>query len=211
MPVLKSGMKTPDWCELESFKLISLMQNETITIPRTGQKEEIMVCNGMVRAESGDICCQLPEGHKMDLNSPNAQGFIITAINASALIFHASGRWESVTSSGIFFVFNDTPPDIDTPYDYKKTTSFDNHYHDCDEYWIFFQGKCRAVSEGKFYDVGPGDCVATGMGWHHDVQSVTGDELVKAVWFEGTLEGKKRTGHLWEPIHGIAEPRIERI
>lgn len=211
MPVFKSGVKMPDWCELESFELIQLKQNETKSIQRKGTKEEIIVCSGSINAVSGEITSQLAEGQKMDLDSSSMQGFTITAIDAPALVFHAAGRWESITSSGIFWVSPGTPPAFDTPHDYEKTTTFDNHYHDCDEYWIFFQGECRVVSEGKFYDVVPGDCAATGMGWHHDVQSVCGNELVKAVWFEGKLEGQKREGHLWEPSHGKASPHADRI
>ena len=67
------------------------------------------------------------------------------------------------------------------------------------------------MSEDKFFDVGPGDCVATGMGWHHDVPCVEGGGTLKAVWFEGTLEGQKRVGHLWEPKHGPARPEAERV
>ncbi|MHB1457154.1 MAG: cupin domain-containing protein [Armatimonadota bacterium] len=211
MPVFKSGEKMPVWCELEHFELIHLKQDETIRIPRKGMKEEIIVCGGIVHAESGDMQSQLTEGQKMDLDSPDAQGYTIKALDGPALVFHAAGRWDSITSSGIFWVSPGAPPASDTPHDYEKTTTFDNHYHDCDEYWIFFQGRCCAVSEGKFYDVAPEDCVATGMGWHHDVQSVSGEELVKAVWFEGTLEGQKRVGHLWEPSHGKAVPQTDRI
>ena len=211
MPVFKSEVKMPDWCELEHFELIHLKQDETVSIPRTGIKEEIIVCAGVVDTVSGDMHNQMAEGQKMDLDSSEAQGYTIKALDGPALVFYAAGRWESITSSGIFWVSQGAPPAFDTPHDYEKTTTFDNHYHDCDEYWIFFQGRCRAVSEGQFYDVAPGDCLATGMGWHHDVQSVSGDELVKAVWFEGTLEGKKREGHLWEPSHGKAIPQIDRI
>jgi len=34
---------------------------------------------------------------------------------------------------------------------------------------------------------------------------------VKAVFFETTLEGKQRTGHLWNHTHGVAQPRLERV
>lgn len=210
MPVFRSGDKTPDWCELESFRFISLEQDQTEVIPRTAGAEEIIVCAGLVAASSGDASCELTEGQKMDPQS-DADGFTIRAIAGPALVFHAAGRWKSVTSSGIFPVTKGDPPTFDTPHDYEKSTTFDNHYHDCDEYWIFFQGRCRAVSEGRFYDVEPGDCVATGMGRHHDVQCVHGDTPVKAVWFEGTLEGAGRVGHLWEPAHGKAEPKTERV
>ena len=65
------------------------------------------------------------------------------------------------------------------------------------------------MSEGVTYDVGPGDCIATGMGFHHDFPRVR--EPVKAVYFETTMEGQKRRGHLWNHTHGTAEPQVDRI
>ena len=56
--------------------------------------------------------------------------------------------------------------------------------------------------------LGPGDCVATGMGHHHDFPIVV--EPVRAVFFETTMQGRKRRGHLWNHRHGPAEPRGER-
>jgi mannose-6-phosphate isomerase-like protein (cupin superfamily) len=212
MPVLRSGKgKAPGWCELEDFEFIELKRGETRKLSREGKKEEIIVCSGFVEAASGDVACFLAEGGKMDLNSERAAPYCLTARSEQALVFRAMGRWESINGSGLFFAQRGTPPTFDTPHEYEKTTGFDNHYHDCDEYWIFFEGRCRAASEGKIYEVGAGDCVATGMGWHHDVVSVESEGPAKAIWFEGTLEGEKRFGHLWEPKHGKAEPKRERV
>jgi len=105
-------------------------------------------------------------------------------------------------------VWGDGRQDKGDPVDYPKDTSFDNHYHDCDEYWIVFDGKGIAVSEGESYEVGPGDCIATGMGHHHDFPQVF--EPIRAVYFETTIEGKKRRGHLWNHRHGQAEPIMNR-
>ena len=212
MPVFKSGEgNAPDWCEMENFELIELDQDEIKPIERTGKMEQLIVCRGTVVAKTGQIECTLPERGKLDLNGPTPEKLTIRAVRKGALVFRAIGRWKSITGSGIFEVWNAPPPTCDTPHDYEKTTRFDNHYHDCDEYWIFFEGECRVASEGKFYDVRPGDCLVTGMGWHHDVVSIEGDQRVKAVYFEGTLEGKKRNDHLWEPKHGTAEPQKDRI
>lgn len=214
MPVFTSGKhQAPSWCEMEQFEFIELQPGESRQLSREGAKEEILVCSGAVTAVSGGVSCPLGEGQKMDINTSEQPGYQLTTPDwCSATIFRATGRWNSITSSGIFSVRTMTPPADDTPYHYEKTTGFDNHYHDCDEYWIFFEGRCRVVSEGKFYDVGPGDCLATGMGWHHDVERVLGDiEPVRAIWFEGTLEGAKRRGHLWEPAHGSAVPAADRI
>ena len=66
-----------------------------------------------------------------------------------------------------------------------------------------------AVSEGKSHEVGPGDCVVTGMGLHHDFPIV--HEAVKSVYFETGLEGEARRGHLWDHTHGVAVPQAERV
>ena len=64
------------------------------------------------------------------------------------------------------------------------------------------------VSEGRHYAVGPGDCVATRRGDHHDFPLAP--EPVTAVYLETTLRGRRRRGHLWDHTHGPAEPHAER-
>ena len=211
MPVFRATDKFPDWCELEKFEFIELADGERRTLTRERDKEELYVCRGRAVVTVGDVECTLSEGGKFDINGPGVQEVSVRAQWGDALVFRAMGRWGSINGSGVFTAEAADPPKHDTPYDYEKATGFDNHYHDCDEYWIFFEGECVAVSEGKFYDVGPGDCVATGMGWHHDVVGIKGDGPIRAVWFEGTLEGQKRSGHLWEPEHGKAEPMADRV
>jgi mannose-6-phosphate isomerase-like protein (cupin superfamily) len=44
--------------------------------------------------------------------------------------------------------------------------------------------------------VNAGDCIATKMGDHHDFPIVK--EKIHGVYFETTLKGEKRLGHLWE-------------
>ncbi|MCX7012019.1 MAG: hypothetical protein NTW86_05540 [Candidatus Sumerlaeota bacterium] len=213
MPIYRFGKgAAPAWCEMENFELIDLARGESRTLTREEPKEEIIVCRGAVEVDlGGGRTAFLPQGGKLDSNEGGAGGLTIRAAADKTLVFRALGRWRSINGSGLFRVRLGDPPTHDTPYDYVKTTRFDNHYHDCDEYWIFFQGECRVASEGKLYDAGPGDCVATGMGWHHDVVSVKGNEEVLAVYFEGTPEGQKRRGHLWEPKHGKATPQPDRV
>jgi len=213
MPVYRSGKgAAPAWSQIQDFELIELRRGDSRTLARDEPKEEIIVCRGAVIADLGDgRTAFLPQGGKLDSDKPRAEGLTIRATTDSALVFRALGHWAAISGSGIFRVRLGDPPKHDTPYDYVKATRFDNHYHDCNEYWIFFQGQCRVASEGKFYDVGPGDCVATGMGWHHDVVSVKGEEEVQAVYFEGTPEGQKRPGHLWEPKHGKPTPQTDRV
>jgi mannose-6-phosphate isomerase-like protein (cupin superfamily) len=45
-------------------------------------------------------------------------------------------EWSNVTSAGIFRVNT-------------VNGKFDNHYHDCNEYWLVFSGKALVMSEDK--------------------------------------------------------------
>jgi hypothetical protein len=47
------------------------------------------------------------------------------------------------------------------------------------------------------------------MGHHHDFPQVR--EPVWAVYFETTLRGAKRRGHLWEHTHGPARPTVDYV
>lgn len=150
------------------------------------------------------------EGANVDLKTADGQFEALEALSDATLV-RMCGRWSDETgNSGIFPVTkSDDPHDVGNPVEYVKTTCFDSHYHDCDEYWIVFEGCGIAVSEGKSYEVGPGNCIVTGMGHHHDFPQAF--EPVKSVYFETTLEGQKRHGHLWNHMHGAAIPHEERV
>ena len=212
MPVFQAGKGlAPKWCELEYFEIIRLAKGEARLLERVGAREKLIVCEGGCRiAANGELVEGGAGQTNLDLRA-DSEPFKITEILADSLLVRMSGRWENeVGGSGLFFVVRSETPDPGNPLTGEaKNTSFDNHYHDCDEYWIIYQGRGVAASEGKLYEVGPGDCVATGMGHHHDLPIV--HEPIKAVFFETTMEGAKRPGHLWEHTHGPAEPRADRV
>ena len=86
-----------------------------------------------------------------------------------------------------------------------KRTSIDRHYHDCDEYWVILEGRGTVVVDDQQMPVKPGDCFAIRMGHPHDFPDVESE--VRAVFFETTLSGEKRIGHLWNHTHGVARPQ----
>ena len=207
MPVFQSGRgQAPDWCELEFFDIVELPAGSAHTFERIGDKEKLIVGHGRCRIAAGGDPLDAEEGTVLDLIEPSDRFEVIEAAEPCTLI-RMAGRWgEECGGSGVFTgVKADAPESRGDPRDYERNTSFDNHYHDCDEYWIIFEGRGVAVSEGKHYEVVPGDCVATAAGQHHDFPLI--HEPVKAVYFETTLMGRKRRGHLWENIHGPADPR----
>jgi mannose-6-phosphate isomerase-like protein (cupin superfamily) len=79
------------------------------------------------------------------------------------------------------------------------------HYHDADEIWFIVEGRARLVSEGKEYEVGPGDLLCTGMGDEHGTVEVHEDIL--GFFLETNLEGQKRKGHLHREEHGVPVPK----
>lgn len=216
MPVIHHDDQTalPAWCELESYAIMRLEGADPVSIPRRGRFEKLVLVNGGARLVSpaeralrpGDVA-ELPPAPAGEA----ASQFELRDVAAGTVVVHLAGRWGAKTGGcGVFTVDRvEHPSDKGDPVWYPKETAIDRHYHDCDEYWIVVEGAGTAMSEGTLYAVGPGDCLAIGMGHHHDFPLVTAP--VRAVYFETTLEGAKRPGHLWEHTHGPAEPRRDRV
>lgn len=211
MPVFQSGPgNAPAWCEMEFFEVVQLPTGGTHDFERVGLREKLIVGKGECRIRYKGVTLDASEKTNLDLSSEDSH-FEVLEVRTPTTIIRMCGRWgDEVGGSGLFSASNsDQPQDGGDPVDYPKQTNFDSHYHDCDEYWIIFEGSGVAVSEGRAYNVGTGDCVTTGMGHHHDIPSV--DRPINAVYFETTLEGRKRLGHLWDHTHGKAEPQQDRI
>jgi mannose-6-phosphate isomerase-like protein (cupin superfamily) len=210
MPVFRSAKgQAPKWCEVEYFEILRLTEKVYRRFEPMSPSEKIVIGRGECSITYADRTVIAKEGGTIGLGSENGD-FKVEALS-DAILVRMCGRWGEVTGgSGIFVVeMSGDPHNVGDPVDYQKSTNFDSHYHDCDEYWILFEGRGTAVSEGKLYDVGPGDCIATGMGHHHDFPKAY--EPVRAVYFETTLEGQKRLGHLWEHTHGPARPKNDRV
>jgi mannose-6-phosphate isomerase-like protein (cupin superfamily) len=79
------------------------------------------------------------------------------------------------------------------------------HFHDCNEYWIIISGRGDAMSEGKPYELGPGDMLLTKAGDYHSLK-VTEDMV--AVYYYGVMPEHGRRGHLHE---GVDLPRQEYL
>jgi mannose-6-phosphate isomerase-like protein (cupin superfamily) len=92
----------------------------------------------------------------------------------------ARPEWSDVTSAGVFRV--------------EPNGRFDRHYHDCDEYWLIFTGRARAVVGSRTYPIGPGDIVCTPTGTEHDIVGVY--ETLEGFWFESRMPPGGRVGHL---------------
>lgn len=209
MPVFGQDDIPPDWCALRGFAVIALAHGETAGSERRAARERLLVTRGSVQVSFADTSRVLREGQFLDL-PPEASTWTMRAAR-DAEVVRLSGRWgDELGGCGIFAAANVADPvNTGDPVAYAKTTSVDSHYHDCDEYWIILEGGGTVVVGDRQMAVSRGDCVPIGFGHHHDLATVT--EPVRAVYFETTLEGEKRIGHLWNHTHGPARPRAERL
>tara|TARA_B100000686_G_C16763630_1_gene960389 strand:- start:401 stop:1060 length:660 start_codon:yes stop_codon:yes gene_type:complete len=219
MPIFCGGKgQAPDWCELHQFDIVTIEAgSDPYDFHRVGNKEKLIIGNGSCTLQGLGGEEVIETGANIDLPmGPNDAHFRIASVIENVTAIRMAGDWgEEVGGSGLFSVLAlDEQQDVDRvdrgdAVDYEKKTNFDCHFHDCDEYWILFEGVGVVYSEGVRYEVSSGDCVATGMGHHHDFPLV--HESVRAVYFETTMERDKRRGHLWDHTHGKAEPHLGRI
>ena len=211
MPVIRGEQKQlPSWCEMEHFEIVRLAPGESHVYDRLGTKEKLILGEGRCRVRVDGRKVDAETGSNLDLETAGAR-FEVEDVSEPTVLIRMAGRWgEELGGSGLFSVVRSgSGEDRGDMVSYPKETTFDSHFHDCDEFWIIYEGSGTAVSEGRPYPVQAGDCVATGMGHHHDFPLVI--EPVKSVFFETTLQGEKRRGHLWNHTHGTAVPHPERV
>ena len=159
MPVFKSGRSdVPAWCELQHFDIVELPTGGKHRFERGGTKEKLIVGRGRCQIAFGGQEILAEEGANLDILGDDAP-FDVLDVQADATLIRMCGEWGDETGgSGLFSVHDDDDrQDQGDPVDYEKRTCFDSHFHDCDEYWIVFEGSGIAVSEGKIYEVGSGD------------------------------------------------------
>jgi mannose-6-phosphate isomerase-like protein (cupin superfamily) len=191
------GKALPNWCEAAEFGIHDLAGSE-VSIPATHRSGRVLATGGSVQAAQGARSQVLREGQFFDY----AAGESVVLRGTSGQPVHFAGDWGSeLGGCGVFRASNvDSPSDRGDPVSYPKHTNVDSHYHDCDEYWLLLEGRATVVVDGEHAEMRPGDCLPIAMGLHHDMP--TAPEPVKAVYFEATLRGLKRIGHLWTHTHG---------
>ncbi|MCZ7602106.1 MAG: cupin domain-containing protein [Melioribacteraceae bacterium] len=201
MPVFdyknKSALKDS---EVEVIDIIHLGINEVYHVKNHHEKETLLVGKGKALVKT--------ENHIRDINKNEVEEYVrdrnelkqIIAFENSVII-RIGGKWNNkIGTRGVFQLSEtDKPKNVGDPVDYERNTEFDNHFHDCDEFWILFSGSGEVVTEGNRYNVRAGDCVFTKAGDHHDFPIV--HNTIEGVWFETSLVGQKREGHLWNHTH----------
>lgn len=204
MPVFRIEDEPPAWGEVERVELVRLRPGDAHVFERIGPREKVFVGEGAATVALGAMRWSIAEGEVLDWS--HERSFTVVTVERPLTLVRVAGRWgEETGPCGVFSLDNSTTPrNAGDPRPYPRTTDFDCHYHDCDEYWILFAGRGLAVTEGRFFEVGAGDCVVTRRGLHHDFPIVF--DTVHGVYFETTLRGQKRRGHLWEHTHGPVQP-----
>lgn len=210
MTTFRTGERPPEWCELTGFEVFELSRDETVTRTADTPAERLIGTAGTVQVRQGGCSMLLKVAQFLDID-PKSGPYTVAGQSDPAGFVRLSGSWgQELGGCGLFAVTRtDAPETKGDSVTYPKHTAIDSHYHDCDEYWIVLQGSGEAVVGDRHDRMRPGDCLCIGMGHHHDFPLI--DSEVKAVFFETTLQGQKRTGHLWEHTHGKAQPLPERV
>jgi mannose-6-phosphate isomerase-like protein (cupin superfamily) len=194
---------------LKAFEIHTLARDETVARTPATRSERLMGTLGTCQLRRGSRTLLLKEGQFLDIDPAEGEWTMIGAADRAQFV-RLCGDWgDDMAGCGIFRVQPSDEPNQGDPVDYPKHTKIDRHYHDCDEYWIILEGAGEVVVDDRHSHVDVGDCLCIGTGHPHDFPLV--DRDVKAVFFETTLYGRKRTGHLWNHTHGQAQPMPERI
>lgn len=199
MPLLKYlSDKFPNWSEID--KIEHLYLNDLAEYVREiNSKAALFLIQGDITCTFNNL--QKVLHAKASLFIPSGTVLQFKASSAVTEIFIIYGNWGDETGNSNFFTIKNssTPRNIGDQVQYSRTTDFDNHFHDCDEYWFILKGSGVAYSEGIQYNFREGACIATQSGQHHDLPQVS--EEITGIYFETTLKGLKRKGHLWKHTH----------
>lgn len=215
MPILRnwdySGI--PKWCQLKKYEKLELLAEKPVMLSESYPKVTVRVLSGKVRIQDGNAEIEMTPWQSYASDNPN---LILTHIAVwfieTSEVVVLYGDWKEDHKEAGMFVVSPAkykePHNIGSKLDCIRNTLFDCHYHDFDEYWLLVEGSGIVYNEGKFFEVHPGDCVITGMGYEHDFPIVY--SRVTSVSLHTDMMGQKRIGHLWRHTDGPAIPDSDR-
>lgn len=201
----RSGETPPGWCELRQFTIETPQPGTTVRHERGSPRERLLMTRGRCAVNAGEQMMVIRAGQFFD-PPDGLHEWAVSATTADAEFVRLSGTWGTeIAGCGLWTMVNQPGATNEgDPVDYPKQTSMDSHYHDYDEYWIILDGAATVVVSGEMSTVTAGDCIAIGAGHHHDMPQV--QVPMRGAFFETTLIGRKRLGHLWAHTHGPATP-----
>ena len=200
--IVRQGETFPDWSEVKSFSQHQVAPGVETRIQVRHPSARMLVTRGSLQVRQGSGSQVLREGQFLALERGEVS--LLGPAPADAMLLE--GSWsDELGGCGLFRAENvAAPSDRGDPVSYPKHTNVDAHYHDCDEIWVLLEGRATVVVDGEHAPMQPGDCLLIPMGAIHDMPDAP--EPVKAVYFETSLRGQKRIGHLWHHTHGPARP-----
>jgi mannose-6-phosphate isomerase-like protein (cupin superfamily) len=71
--------------------------------------------------------------------------------------------------------------------------TFDRHFHDSPEYWLFYEGRGKVTVDDRAFYVDAGDVVCTPAGAAHDIVEIY--EELEGFYFEEKVDADGRIGH----------------
>lgn len=211
MPVVKNYTELPDWAEVKFYEIINLKPNFSSDVLKKCDNEIVFIVSGTCIIYYNTGKKYLKAGGYYEFNN-ETKNYSIQTGNEYCSTVRIAGSWSNECGAkGVFVIDNSSmPKNIGdaTDHDKIRKTDFDNHFHDCDEYWIIVNGSGKIATEGKIFEIESGNCVVTKAGMHHDFIDIY--ETVHGVYFETSLKGLKREGHLWNHTHskGTAENEL---
>ncbi len=210
MPVFNHTSALPEWCELRHVARIELDKGNPLDLAIDGPRDRLLVTLGQVMVETDYGGQTLVQGQFIDLDPARTDRVRLVPVIDGAEVLNFCGRWgDTLGGCGVFSVVTDPVGSISAirsttrsiPGSTAISTTATNTGSSS-------AGRGVAVIENEHYPVGAGDCVAIGRGFHHDFPQVS--EPIRAAYFETTLEGLRRPGHLWMHTNGPASPDPRR-
>lgn len=196
MPVISFEHNNfPEWAEVRSCRMTHIQTRCKIERTDDHSREIWILVSGSADIKLHSAFRTVNTGDVIEINTKH---ITVSPLGHSGINFlQIEGLWSDERGScGLFSLTNSSDPvNTGDRTDYLRNTVFDNHFHDCDEYWFILRGEGEVMSEGVHYHVKAGDCVITRVGDHHDFPIV--EKEILGVWFEGNLTGLKRIGHLY--------------
>ena len=203
----------PEWSVLKKWEIHRIPVGHTVTIETGHAKCGVYLMNGKITVDDGHEKVLLWRRMGQDVIQHHLfKGGKIT-VECSAddnwwnenTIAVFSGDWgdDEFAKMGGFECSNcDHPFNHGDPVDYPFFTTFPNHYHEFDEYFLIMRGRGIWMDDGKLYNVEPGDLIATRRGTHHHVVACWDDVMICSE-FGARVGGKGRGGaFLYEHTDG---------
>lgn len=187
----------PEWSEIDDFETFVLDQGDAANglrdIAGTDGRQLVVVL-------SGEVAVYGPKGKftlkRYDWVEVPVEGFQLSATRTvggehiHCEVMRIAGHWDWINVVSIF--------------NFRPDRLLELHYHDSNEYWFIFRGRCTGLLDENELALQQGDMMAIRTGHEHGMLAPT--ETIEGVALASQLEGQCRKGHLVRELHGVPVP-----